>query len=319
MDRTVMPDKYMGMLVGSALGDALGAPHEFTRNKDYTGLLVHEVYIASKFHSRSYPAGSVTDDTGMTIALLECLLINGLKYDKNKVILAYMDWSQNWNRGQGKNTRLLFSHPHKRDGIDNYLIAYNSVFTSQPQNTWTQSNGSLMRCSPLAMYPDTTNFIVDCTLSNPHPVNNDCSILYGISLCMAVRGYDRQTVWDYIKDKAQTQEVKDVIEIVIKDLPYEIRGKSVKGHVLRAFYCSLLVFKKKGDDTYYSTKEIIDALAAIPDTDTDTNAAIAGALCGAFEGYDSMMSNEYNKYNIQLLQQVNGLDYQKYRDRLFRS
>ena len=64
-------------------------------------------------------------------------------------------------------------------------------------------------------------------------------------------------------------------------------------------------------------KEIVDILACIPNTDTDTNAAIAGALAGAFEGWDTMLKDDVTKSNMEIIQRVNGINYQKYRNVLF--
>ena len=317
----IQEDLFMGMLLGHNLGDALGAPHEFTTNNQYTGQLIHEVNVRTRFQgTKTFPVGSVTDDTGMTFALLDSIIRNNLRYNVKDVCLSYMVWSNEWKLGQGKNTRALFCHPYKRDGLKNYLEAYNTIFTSVDLNSWTQSNGSLMRCCPLALFDQSSVlnwFQVDTRQSNPHPINQDCNIVYGAALWMAIRGISREQVWESIKTMPQTKELKEVIDIIIQDREYSIAGKGVKGHVLRAFWCSMLVFRRKPNREYMKYKEIVDILACIPNTDTDTNAAIAGALAGAFEGWDTMLKDDVTKSNMEIIQRVNGIDYQKYRNVLF--
>lgn len=318
MDPKVIENNFMGMLVGHNLGDALGAPFEFTKTLQYTGRLIHEVKVKTRYQgTKTFPVGSVTDDTGMTLALLNSIIRQGMKYDVKDVCMSYIIWSNEWKLGQGKNTRALFCHPYKRDGFKNYIEAYNEIFCSKSHDTWTQSNGSLMRCSPLCMFSTLDWFQIDARHSNPHMVNQDCNIVYGYALWLAVRGVKRNIIWERIRIAPQTQELKDLIIIIENKQPYNISGKGVKGHVMRAFYCSMLSLRPKPDGSYPKYREIVDLLACIPDTDTDTNAAIAGALIGALDGYEALISDPITKENIEIIMRVNGIDYQKYRDILF--
>ena len=72
------------------------------------------------------------------------------------------------------------------------------------------------------------------------------------------------------------------------------------------FYCAINCFKKG-----YNYRQTVDSLADIQDSDTDTNAAIAGALAGAFEVYKGMMSDKVTKKNYTVLCEVNRVDYIK--------
>jgi ADP-ribosylglycohydrolase len=105
-------DKFLGMLVGHNIGDALGAPHEFWKDLDYDGTLKHEIKMNTRYQGvRVSPVGSTTDDTGMTLALLESIIRRERTYDVQDVCLSYMVWSNAHTMGQGKNTRALFQHP----------------------------------------------------------------------------------------------------------------------------------------------------------------------------------------------------------------
>jgi hypothetical protein len=119
--------------------------------------------------------------------------------------------------------------------LKKYLEAYHNIFTTRPISEWTQSNGSLMRCAPLCFFDSLEWFVVDARQSNPHPINQDCNIIYGFALWLAVRGSSRDAVWGMIANRAQTDEVREVLGIVGRGDPYLIMGKGVKGHVLRAF------------------------------------------------------------------------------------
>ena len=132
-------DKIKGILIGLALGDALGAPHEFKYQKDvYTGKLIYEVRLFNRFHGETiFNVGSVTDDTEMTFALLRQIIKDG-DYVKDNVILAYEEWA-NHGKMLGKNTRALFKGVKTVKGYQN---RYEKIF-SVPMGEWTQSNGSL--------------------------------------------------------------------------------------------------------------------------------------------------------------------------------
>src|SRR6266496_3416945 len=156
-------DKIKGMLIGLALGDALGAPHEFKYNNslEYTGKLIHKVRLFDRFHGDTiFEVGSVTDDTQMTLVLANQMIADG-GYNRENMILAYEKWAAT-SKMMGKNTRELFKGVKTVKGYQN---RYNKKF-SAPENEWTQSNGSLMRCSPLVIFNDFNNFITDCSLSN---------------------------------------------------------------------------------------------------------------------------------------------------------
>jgi tetrahydromethanopterin S-methyltransferase subunit A len=79
----------------------------------------------------------------------------------------------------------------------------------------------------------------------------------------------------------------------------------------------MLVLRRKSDGTYPTYREVVDLLAHIPQTDTDTNAAIAGALAGAFDGFTEMVRDPITANNLRIIVEVNGIDYQKYMTGLF--
>ena len=134
-------DKIKGILLGVALGDALGAPHEFHYQKnEYTGELIYEVKLFNRFHGESiFPIGSVTDDTQMTLTLAN-QIIKDKGYNRDNIILAYEKWAAT-GKMMGKNTRALFKGVKTVKGYQN---RYDKIF-SAPITEWTQSNGSLNR------------------------------------------------------------------------------------------------------------------------------------------------------------------------------
>jgi ADP-ribosylglycohydrolase len=100
-------DRYLGMVVGHCLGDALGSPHEFV-SKEYSGKLEIPIQHHSRFQGlRTSTIGQVSDDTEMTITLLN-RLVSDRGYNGNNVVLSYMKWANSKCPFLGRNTRDLF-------------------------------------------------------------------------------------------------------------------------------------------------------------------------------------------------------------------
>jgi len=290
------PDKIKGIFIGLALGDALGAPHEFNyQHNEYTGKLIHEVKLFNRFHGETvFNVGSVTDDTQMTLTLANQIIRDNYLsevpiYNKNNVILAYEEWATH-GKMLGKNTRALFKNIKTVKG---YEGRYNKIFSTSKEE-WTQSNGSLMRCTPLVIYPDFNPLIIDTALTNPHPVNKDCGIIYSYILKLLSVGRQLPLIDElinYTREQAIIDAITDVKNKVLRD----VSPKNVKGWVVTAFYCALY--------SIYNIDGINEAFKIFITMkgDTDTNGAILGALYGAKLGYNKLYENVINKDNIDIL------------------
>lgn len=305
-------NKLKGMIIGVALGDALGAPHEFKYNKvTYTGKLEYPIKHFNRFTGeRVYPIGSITDDTQMTMTLINSIIRKG-KYDRNDAILSYEQWTT-VSRFMGKNTRKLF---HGVKTIKGYESRYKKEFDT-PMDTWTQSNGSLMRCSPFIIFTDYAYLKIDTELSNPHPINLSCSYIYMFVLrSLMINGILPQLdiLKAYTNFEPVTKVIEDVQNKVVRDIkdngdlkdPLVSKGsfRSSKGWVCTALYSALYTIYNI-DDMYTAFKFIIDKGG-----DTDTNAAILGALFGIKLGYDSMKDDPNIKILFDANPEFRDLDY----------
>jgi len=186
-------DRVRGMLYGAALGDALGAPHEF-RNQvplaRYTGSLEHSVTLVRRFQGGRL-IGNVaqcTDDTEMTIALADSIIAGAGAYRAEAAAKQYIAWANSSTPFLGNNTRALFHGIKTYRGYENRWEGAHSV----PEESWSQSNGCLMRCSPLAVLQSAdwrAGAELDCRLTNPHPVCIDSVRSYICAMRAACGGY----------------------------------------------------------------------------------------------------------------------------------
>ena len=293
-------DKLAGCIIGLAVGDALGVPHEFKnqRNNIYTGLLYLIPTFTFRNGTRRDVIGQYSDDTEMSLCILRSVIQQG-HYDRNQMILSYEKWAEH-SKAMGKNTRALLKGVKT---ISGYQKRYQKIF-GVPVSEWTQSNGSLMRAAILAFVKDRTAIIEDCTLTNPHPINIQCNIIY--CFMITVCNYPKHLVIEVIIEDNYYPEILDTIREAIQDVPttahspdnhQRIRNLQAigKGWVLHGLYCAVW-----GWYHFESYQEAIDAIIR-RGGDTDTNAAIAGALIGATLGYDKLIQENRTRENIQIV------------------
>jgi ADP-ribosylglycohydrolase len=280
-----MNDKIRAMFLAAALGDALGVPHE-RATVPYTGKLEHKIVKRIRFSPNQYgQPGQVSDDTEMAAALMQILKENNMKYDADKVVLNYMKWANSGNSGMGKNTRALL---HGIKTLNGYKARYAKILLL-PLDQRSQSNGTLMRCYPLAILEDDECIKKDVALTNPHPFVEECEIIYVHALRRALTGCEKISIMQKAIQEANL--CKDVL-LDMKDgkVPDLSHNKGWIGHGLFvAFYC-LLHF----DSYTEAMKWIIEQ----PYTDTDTNASIAGALWGAYHGLETLKQEQGENIGI---------------------
>lgn len=282
-------DKIMGMICGHALGDALGAPYEFRyQRKDYTGKLEHDVVFKTRWQPDVImPAGIVTDDTQMSFVLMNSIYRKG-KFDRNDVVNSYMGWANSGVKMLGRNTRSLFKGVKTVKGYEN---RYKKTFP--PGEEVTQSNGSLMRAYPLIFVQDPK---LDTELTNPNPVNILCTEIYVRLLKDAFNNVPKKDTVKWLKNIQGAETVKTAIMEAIEKKDRNIQGGG-KGWVVHGLYAAIYGYLHFDNFTdMYSW--IIKKWG-----DTDTNAAIAGAVKGVELGYNRLLEEE--RENLQILFEVN--------------
>jgi len=158
-----------------------------------------------------------------------------------------------------------------------------------PIGSLIQSNGSLMRCSPLAAYPTFGAMIraakQDCYLTNPNEVNMQCSKAYLLAVRACLEGEtDKRKIVNDAKNSVDNVDVQHCITAALHAVTRDVNLRFSKGWVVNALYVafySFLHFERFAD----ALRWIID----VKKGDTDTNASIAGSLWGAYRGYNALM------------------------------
>lgn len=292
-------DKIHGMLFGVALGDALGVPHEFRHNKKnvYTGKLQYHPSMRNRFTGKEtmFPIGTVSDDTEMTISLFSSMKRkdSSYYYDSKDALKSYLAWANDgMPKMMGVNTRKLFKGVKTLKGYENRA---KKVFSSEI----SQSNGCLMRCSPLALIEDAKERMVsvesDCKLTNPTSICIEVCKVYVEGLRMALMGSHNNDIILHMS-KVEHKELQHAVVQVLNNIPREITSKS-KGWIVHAFYCVLYSLYH-----FTSYSEAVNSVIKMGG-DTDTNAAIVGGMFGALIGLNLLRKEQ--KDNLELMLKTN--------------
>jgi len=259
-----------GCLLGQLAGDSLGGLVEFKTLSE-----IHRRYPAGVREltdggTWDTIAGQPTDDSEMALMLAR-LLVKERRYDAEEARRAYVCW--------------LKSHPFDCGGT------VSAGLQGKP-NRDSQANGALMRISPLGIFcwnrdlERTSRFAQqDAALTHPHSVCLQANALFVMAIAQLIskRKSPRET-YEGIKIWATELKVEKTLMKAILDAPGSVPADYLtqQGWVLIAFQNALWQLLHAT-----SLEEgVVDTV--MRGGDTDTNAAIAGALLGAAYGSDAV-------------------------------
>ena len=212
-----------------------------------------------------YPPGSVSDDTEMTLALAWTIMAS-TGYDQDKATLGYMQWVNSGCPFLGHNTRDLFLGIKTTAGYE----ARRAKKLEEPVGAQSQSNGFLMRASPLAILPEDewrAAAAADCSITNFPLVCQDAATVYVGAVRDALQGLDRSGIFERACEAAQTPEVEEVLMQVADGDVRDVDGLD-KGWCLHGLYAAFLALHEY-QGTYQDTIDTIMSLGG----DSDTNAS----------------------------------------------
>ena len=191
-----------GVVVGAAVGDALGAPFEFRPAFTYRNRFPEPVLdgIGEMAGGGGWDPGEFTDDTQMGLVLAESLIANGLMLDLDDVWDGWLAWSTNV-KDIGISTRHALSFDDWRNVSHRY-----------PDQT--AGNGALMRAFPLALIPASREDRHRWTLEQSRATHHHPDAGWGAWLAVA-------TIRGFLDGKDGFQVLADEVEM----LPDETRSR----------------------------------------------------------------------------------------------
>lgn len=262
------------VLLGTAVGDALGVPFE-KKLCNFEGLVEWDgkTYLGSEHHKLQ--PGQYSDDTQMSLMVAESLIGNQ-SFNPDDLAARYMDWLISGRaRGYGKTT----------------LMAVQNL---QAGKHWSQSgiagstgNGTAMRAAPFGVYfrNDLYSLVnickIDSAITHASEEAEAGSIAIALAAAYAVNdNLDNllEKIWEKLPDskvKSTIYSLSSLIDSNYITPQQALKVLGTKADVRETVPAALYCFMKF--NTYHEA--VVTAIKA--GGDTDTTAAIVGALFGA--------------------------------------
>jgi len=259
-------ERAQGCLLGQLAGDSLGSLVEFRSPDDIRREYPSGVRELADGGTWNTIAGQPTDDSEMALLLARLLADQG-RYDPEEARKAYIFW--------------LDSGP-----FDCGMTVAGGL-RGRP-NPDSQANGAMMRISPLGIFGANHDAGLvaewarqDAAITHPHPVCQQANAVFTMAIAHAIRqGCDGRDLYEQIVTWAEDMKVDGSLLEALRGAAESPPADYVRqqGWVLTAFRNAL-----------WQLLHATNLEEAVVDTvmrggDTDTNAAICGALLGAVYG-----------------------------------
>ena len=257
--------RALGCWLGQLCGDSLGSLVEFRSRQSIAQDYPDGPRCLSDGGTYGTLAGQPTDDSELALCLARTLIARH-GYDRTATYAAYRSWLQSDPFDVGTTTWAGLSGEHPPE--------------SQRPST-SQANGSLMRCSPLALagWSDLNKVMdwsdQDASLTHPHPVCLQANRAYLRAMVAGLNGADPGQMYEAARTGADAAIV-ETLEAARHQPPADFSHHM--GWVLIALQNALYQLLHAS-----SLEEgVVETVRA--GGDTDTNGCIAAALLGAAYG-----------------------------------
>lgn len=255
--------RAQGAMLGQVIGDSLGARVEAKPANEIARLHpggLRELADGGIYHLM---AGQPTDDSEMALALARCLVANR-EFLSEKTLDAYREWMTTRPLDIGATTErgLLGMHTNE-----------------------SESNGALMRVSPVGIWacgnPEKAAQAAraDAALTHRNPVCIESSAGYAAAIAIGVGGGSREAMLEAALAHCAGAAREAIRRGAAGEAPADFE-KNI-GWVLTALQNAFYHLARSDFEG-----ALVRTVAC--GGDTDTNAAIAGALCGAASGIEAI-------------------------------
>lgn len=268
--RVDIADRASGALLGTFVGDALGMPFE---GRDYAWI-PEQVEMVDARRGR----GTYTDDTQMMIALAESLIARG-RVDPDHLAQAFLG-AYDAERGYGRGTRRVFEL--WRSGVS-VAEAAGRVFDGRG----SRGNGAAMRIAPIAVCfrDDPERLCAEAAASarvtHTHAVGVDGAVVQAAAIGAALRGED---ILETARAVASTGQLRGALGAVGDLLDRERTPAEVSARLGSSADACEAVAAALYSALAHDCFETAGPFAVRLGGDTDTVAAMAGAVTGARDG-----------------------------------
>lgn len=269
-DRTGLGDRYRGTLLGLAAGDALGATAEFMSREQ----IRQEFGVLRDIVGGGWlnlPAGEVTDDTQMMLCIARSIAQCG-EFDGKDVASRFLEWYASNPPDIGNTTRISLKYLDA--GVHWREAGQRTHDIMSPKDA---SNGSLMRCAPVALYarsdPDANaRYSAESSIiTHANPLSVQSCVALNAAIAALLDDPDADPLAAAVQ-ATDHEEVRAAVEGASSVDPDWLESS---GYVLHTLHSALWAVA-----AHDSLEDAIVAAVNLGE-DTDTTGAVAGALAGA--------------------------------------
>ncbi|MFM7528064.1 MAG: ADP-ribosylglycohydrolase family protein [Nodosilinea sp.] len=263
-------NRAQGCWLGQLTGDALGSLVEFQSPAEIRRLYPEGVRYLADGGTWGTIAGQPTDDSELALMLARLLVERGT-YHPEGARLAYRFWLESGPFDCGLTTA---------QGLE------------RRPNPHSQANGAMMRISPLGIFGARYPLArvgewarQDAALTHPHPVCQQANALFAMAIAQAVRtGPSPEDLYQQVVAWA----VEGVVDSTLLEAIRGAASGPPVDYVERQGWVLIAL-----GNALWQLLQAPDLEAGVVDTvmrggDTDTNAAICGALLGAVYGVEAI-------------------------------
>jgi ADP-ribosyl-[dinitrogen reductase] hydrolase len=276
MSSTSDEERYVGCLVGLAVGDALGTSVEFLPRDSFAPLT--DMIGGGVFELRP---GEWTDDTAMALCLAHSL-VDRKGFDPGDQMDRYCRWAEEGylsSTGAPFGMGMTVAAALKRYGRTGDPWSG----STDPQ---TAGNGAIMRLAPIPMFfagsaEQAIHFSGESArTTHGAPEAVDCARLFGAQIRAALVGAGKDEILERPGWTPEEPAVRRIADCAYRDKREdEIVGS---GYIVKSLEAALWCFLHT--DSYAAAV----LRAANLGDDADTTAAICGQLAGAFYGFSAI-------------------------------
>lgn len=312
MSSVSLEERFIGCLLGGALGDALGAALEFMSRDEIRQRYGDRI---TRFVPAFGRIGANTDDTQMTLFTAEGLIrsyvrekTKGSSYAPALVHGAYLRWLKTQGVDvqvyrDGINTGWLIEeewlHSRRAPGNTCLTALARTVELGAPARNDSKGCGGVMRVAPAGLFaPDAESsfdLAVECAaLTHGHPSGYLAAGHFAATVCGLKSGADLPAsiaeATRILNDYPHHEEVSDAVAMAV-DLagsspsPEAVdrlgAGWVAEDALAIALYCALVA-----EDFLHGV-----SLAVVHDGDSDSTGAMTGNVLGALWGSKSLPDN----------------------------
>ena len=265
-------DRISGCIVGGAIGDAMGGPHE---NKP------------APVNPYSGGAWHLSDDTQLTLATCEAIQQCGA-VDPSSIAATFLRWFEaDRISGIGGSTY------HALNG----LAAGAHWALAGRKGEMSAGNGAAMRIAPLAFFCDPASpadrvIIRDVCRITHHNDEAYCgalAVVLAIQVCLSDRDLPDNALTHRVAEELPDTRVRDQLQAVSEldprtEIPVVAERFGNSGYVVHTVPLALFAAQQC---SFTSFEDIIAGVISAGG-DTDTNASVAGQIVGSSCGYSRL-------------------------------